>query len=79
MFARKLGAVALVTAAVVMCGLATPAAAKPSGPSLNHMGGAPVLQQPLTPAVPEPGVWVMLLVGFGGLGASLRTRRRAIV
>jgi len=27
-------------------------------------------------AVPEPATWAMMLVGFGGLGASLRTARR---
>ena len=26
-------------------------------------------------AVPEPGTWAMMLLGFGGLGAVLRTRR----
>ena len=28
--------------------------------------------------VPEPAAWVMMLVGFGGLGASLRVRRRPV-
>ena len=28
--------------------------------------------------VPEPGVWALMLVGFGGLGAALRRRRPAI-
>jgi hypothetical protein len=27
-------------------------------------------------AVPEPATWAMMLVGFGGLGAALRMRRR---
>jgi hypothetical protein len=26
--------------------------------------------------VPEPGAWALMLVGFGGLGAALRSRRR---
>jgi hypothetical protein len=29
------------------------------------------------PGVPEPATWAMMLLGFGGLGAMLRTRRRA--
>jgi hypothetical protein len=28
-------------------------------------------------AVPEPATWTLALVGFGGLGAALRSRRRA--
>jgi hypothetical protein len=27
-------------------------------------------------AVPEPGVWALMLLGFGGVGAMLRTNRR---
>ena len=29
-------------------------------------------------AVPEPGTWGMMLLGFGAIGASLRRRRRAV-
>ena len=29
-------------------------------------------------AVPEPAVWTLVLVGFAGLGISLRRRRRAV-
>lgn len=27
-------------------------------------------------AVPEPGTWALMLIGFGGIGLSLRSRRR---
>ena len=29
-----------------------------------------------TPAIPEPGTWLMMIVGFGILGTALRRRRR---
>ncbi|MEO7787633.1 MAG: PEPxxWA-CTERM sorting domain-containing protein [Sphingomicrobium sp.] len=29
-------------------------------------------------AVPEPGTWAMMLVGFGAMGMSLRSRRRKV-
>ena len=28
------------------------------------------------PPIPEPATWIMMLVGFGGVGAALRSRRR---
>jgi choice-of-anchor C domain-containing protein len=31
----------------------------------------------LTSAVPEPASWAMLLIGFGGIGMAMRSRRRA--
>ena len=27
-------------------------------------------------AVPEPGTWAMMLIGFGAMGVSMRRRRR---
>lgn len=32
---------------------------------------------PLPTYLPEPGTWGLMLVGFGGMGAMLRSRRRA--
>jgi len=29
-------------------------------------------------AVPEPGTWALMLLGFGGAGAALRSRRKAL-
>ena len=29
----------------------------------------------ITPSVPEPGTWAMMLIGFGGVGYSLRRKR----
>lgn len=41
--------------------------------------GPPALEPPIRPdAVPEPGTWLLLILGFGALGARLRTRRAAI-
>lgn len=31
-----------------------------------------------TQAVPEPATWAMLIIGFGGVGAALRSRRRGL-
>ncbi len=30
----------------------------------------------VTAAVPEPGTWALMLLGFGGVGVSIRRRRR---
>jgi len=29
--------------------------------------------------VPEPGTWALMLVGFAGIGMSLRRRRRTVL
>ena len=33
----------------------------------------------LSGAVPEPGTWALMIMGFGGAGAMLRSRRKALV
>ena len=30
-------------------------------------------------AVPEPGTWAMMLIGFGGMGLALRRRRKPMI
>lgn len=35
-----------------------------------------VLGAPVVSAVPEPATWAMMILGFGGVGAVLRNRRR---
>ena len=32
-----------------------------------------------TAAVPEPATWAVMMVGFGGLGVAMRSRRKALV
>jgi hypothetical protein len=32
-----------------------------------------------TVAVPEPGTWALMILGFGGAGAMLRSHRRRLV
>jgi PEP-CTERM motif len=34
---------------------------------------------PVGPAVPEPGTWALLIVGFASVGATLRRRRRGLL
>jgi hypothetical protein len=42
---------------------------------LNH-SNQPFVPVPNVSGVPEPATWAMMLVGFGGMGAVLRRRRR---
>ncbi|MBL8555806.1 MAG: PEPxxWA-CTERM sorting domain-containing protein [Phenylobacterium sp.] len=39
--------------------------------------GLAALQQTVNGAVPEPGTWALMIMGFGGAGAMLRRRRAA--
>lgn len=38
----------------------------------------PTATVPAISAVPEPATWLTMILGFGAVGASLRTRRRAV-
>lgn len=40
------------------------------------IGGSATGNVTITPAVPEPGTWAMMLLGFGAIGLSVRSRRR---
>ncbi|WP_293677320.1 PEPxxWA-CTERM sorting domain-containing protein [uncultured Phenylobacterium sp.] len=45
--------------------------------------GTPIFDQgfvtvPLATAVPEPATWAMMVLGFGGAGALIRSRRRVV-
>lgn len=45
--------------------------------ALVYAGDAlPSTTDPLTPGVPEPSVWVLMIVGFGFLGVRLQATRR---
>lgn len=44
--------------------------------SLRNIGGG--VRGSFSAAVPEPGTWALMILGFGGAGAMLRTRRREL-
>lgn len=41
-----------------------------------NFGDGDFIINPVFPTVPEPATWTLMLIGLGGLGASLRLRRR---
>jgi hypothetical protein len=43
---------------------------------LNRLGYSNAIGAFSVPAVPEPGTWAMMLLGFGGMGVALRRRRK---
>lgn len=46
----------------------------------NSTGGAsPIIDNLSVSAVPEPAAWSLMILGMGGVGAALRTRRRKTV
>jgi hypothetical protein len=46
------------------------------GGSANFIGFDNITLGASSPTVPEPTTWALMLVGFGGLGVALRSRRR---
>ena len=58
-----------------------------SGPfafSINDVGissnsATQIISGQIQAAVPEPGTWAMMLVGFGAIGYSMRRRRKTIL
>ena len=48
-----------------------------AGPTAGYSGVVNFNLAP--PAVPEPGTWAMMLLGFGAIGLAMRHRRRAAV
>jgi len=50
-----------------------------SGVVLYANGGEPPPPPPPPPLVPEPATWAMMLLGFGVIGYSMRSRRRKVL
>ncbi|MFM6854318.1 MAG: PEPxxWA-CTERM sorting domain-containing protein, partial [Sphingopyxis sp.] len=44
---------------------------------IGSTGGASSSGGIVAPGVPEPGVWAMMIIGFGMVGGALRRRGRA--
>ena len=44
-------------------------------PSYFYLDNVSVTASGIAAAVPEPATWAMMLIGFGGIGASMRRRR----
>lgn len=47
--------------------------------TMKYANGSPVVfytNRPALPAVPEPSTWALMLLGFAGVGASLRRRQK---
>ncbi len=42
----------------------------------GQLTGTDYLYNPAATTVPEPASWALMLIGFGGLGAAMRSRRR---
>ncbi len=60
-----------------------PPPTSPGPPGSNPPGPTPPGPTPSgpptpSPGVPEPGAWLLMLVGFGGLGLTLRAARQGV-
>jgi hypothetical protein len=49
------------------------------GGGYGNAGRATLTISSLNSAVPEPATWAMMIVGFGAIGASLRSGRRSVL
>jgi hypothetical protein len=47
--------------------------------NIRFQYGTALTDPSLTPAVPEPATWALMLLGFGGIGVSMRRRRRPVL
>lgn len=45
--------------------------------SISSNSATQIVSGQIQAAVPEPGTWAMMLIGFGGMGVALRRRRSA--
>ncbi|MBS0362944.1 MAG: PEPxxWA-CTERM sorting domain-containing protein [Proteobacteria bacterium] len=46
---------------------------------IDDFGAVSNISEAVVAAVPEPATWALMLLGFGGLGATLRRRRRSLL
>ncbi len=52
--------------------------ARASGQPVGSINGLSLIVDFTGSTVPEPATWGMMLIGFGGIGAALRSRRRSL-
>jgi hypothetical protein len=63
-------------ATAARCNLVTTGVGVGTGPNINFERQNSINVASVTGAVPEPGTWAMMLIGFGGMGVAMRRRRR---